>query len=113
MAIVAYCFMPDHLHLLVEGEAEGSDCLRFSKLAKQLSGYYFKQSFGARLWQRYGYERVLRNDESSLSVARYIVENPVRARLVRDARDYPFVGSGRYSLEAILEAVQMNPPWSA
>jgi hypothetical protein len=29
IAILAYCYMPDHV--LVEGEADGSDCLRFIK----------------------------------------------------------------------------------
>jgi len=34
-AVVAYCFMPDHLHLLVEGQSDGSDCRRFICRAKQ------------------------------------------------------------------------------
>ena len=28
-AVIAYCFMPDHLHLLIEGTAPTSDCKRF------------------------------------------------------------------------------------
>jgi len=32
-----------------------------------------------RLWQRYGFERVLRDDEATLVVAKYILENPLRA----------------------------------
>ena len=60
VAIPAYCFMPDHVHLLVEG-VSGQACLKtFVSLAKQLSGFHFKREFGRRLWQRYGYERVLR-----------------------------------------------------
>src|SRR5262245_36410179 len=44
--IVAYCFMPDHLHLVVEAQSEASDCLRFIARAKQYSGFYFKKTFG-------------------------------------------------------------------
>ena len=109
-AIVAYCFMPDHLHLLVEAQSEASDCLRFIKRAKQFSGYHFKQRFGTALWQRYGYEHVLRGDEDTLSVARYILENPVRARIVASVEDYPFLGSTVYAVRTILEAVQTMPP---
>src|SRR5688572_29944129 len=55
-AIIAYCFMPDHLHLLVEGRCESSDCRRFMSRAKQFSGLHYAKEFGGRLWQRYGFE---------------------------------------------------------
>jgi hypothetical protein len=61
-----------------------------------------------RLWQRYGYEHVLRNDEATMSVARYILENPVRAGLVARVEDYPFAGSCTYPLQQILEAVALS-----
>jgi len=107
-AIIADVFMPDHLHLLIEGQAEYSDCRRFIKRAKQFSGYHYARSFGHRLWQRYGFERVLRDDEATLVVAKYILENPLRAGLVRCVQDYPFAGSRVYSLEEILESLSMT-----
>ena len=107
-AIVAYCFMPDHLHLLIEGRAESSDCRRFIRRAKQFSGFHYSKTFGHRLWQRYGFERVLRDDQPTLGVARYILENPLRARLVQRVEDYPFGGSRQYSLPEILEAVSTD-----
>ena len=42
--IVTYCLMPDHGHLVVDGERDESDCLAFIKLAKQYSAYYFNQA---------------------------------------------------------------------
>ena len=108
-AVIAYCFMPDHVHLLVEAQADDSDARRFIKSAKQYAGFYFRQRFGQQLWQRYGFERTLRDDEATLSVARYIFENPVRARLVRNPEDYPFSGSPVHSVAAILEAVRFEP----
>ena len=110
-AVIAYCFMPDHLHLLVRGETDVSNCRRFIALAKQLSGYHFQRAFGARLWQRYGYERTLRSDEATLPVVRYIIENPVRAGIVTCPSEYPFLGSTEYSMAAILDAVQLAPGW--
>jgi REP-associated tyrosine transposase len=111
-ALVAYCFMPDHVHLLVEGKSEGSDCKRFISRAKQYSGFYYRKEFGRPLWQRYGFEHVLRGEDVTLVVARYIVNNPVRAGLVDDCRDYPYTGSSVYALDEILDAIQDRIRWS-
>ena len=104
--------MPDHLHLLVEGLRDDSDCRTFIKLAKQYSAFYYKQRFGTRLWQRYGYEHTLRDEEATLSVARYIIENPLRAGLVERVEDYPYLGSTMYTIAQICEAMQMTPRWT-
>jgi putative transposase len=101
-AILAYCFMPDHVHLLVEGQSDSSDCKRLIARAKQYSGFYHSKKFRQVLWQRYGFEHVLRDDELSLVVARYIIENPIRAGLVQRVEDYPFVGSLVYTLADLL-----------
>lgn len=101
-AVIAYCFMPDHVHLLVEGLSDTSDCRRFISKSKQDSGYCYSKQFHGSLWQRYEYERVLRSEELTRTVARYILENPVRAGLVSDVRDYPFVGSLRYDFGELL-----------
>jgi len=92
-ALLAYCFMPDHLHLLVEGLDETSDLRRFAKMSKQRSGAAHALSRKSRLWQEGYWEKVLCIDEDPRPVARYILDNPVRANLARTARDYPFAGS--------------------
>jgi len=98
--------MPDHLHLLTEGQSERSDCRRFIVRARQFAGFHYSKRYGERLWQRYGYERVLRDNEQTLAVARYILGNPVRAGLVDRPQAYRFLGSDRYRLEEILEDVR-------
>jgi putative transposase len=103
--LFAYCFMPDHVHLLVEATREDADLRRFIKAAKQLSGFYFKQVSQQRLWQRYGYEHVLRQEEVTGAIAKYIVENPLRAGLVADPRAYPHWGSSVWSREELLEYI--------
>jgi putative transposase len=110
-SLLAYCYMPDHAHVLVEGVHATAHGRRFIALAKQFSAFHFKRTFGEALWQRYGYERVLRNEEGTLSVARYIVENPLRAGLVANICDYAFVGSETYGRDALFEAVQGAPGW--
>jgi putative transposase len=69
-ALIAFCFMPDHVHLLVAGTLENADGKRYIALAKQYSGFYYKKAHHRRLWQRYPFERVLRNDEATLAAAR-------------------------------------------
>jgi len=105
-AVIAYCFMPDHLHLLVEGQAEASDGTRFITRAKQYSGAAYSQQFQERLWQRYGFEHVLRDEELTLAVARYVLNNPIRAGLARNVGDYPFVGSLVYDLGDLLDGIR-------
>jgi hypothetical protein len=52
--------------------------------------------------QPFGYEHVLRDDEKAQVVARYIVENPVRAGLTKSVLDYPFVGSQVFELKELI-----------
>jgi REP element-mobilizing transposase RayT len=92
-SVLAYCFMPDHVHFLAQGDSASSDGRRLITLGKQYAGYAYSKKYGQKLWQPWGFERVLRNDEASAIVARYIVENPVRAGLVKSVEEYPFVGS--------------------
>jgi putative transposase len=103
--IIAYCFMPDHLHLHVEAASESSDGKQFSARAKQYSGFYYSQARRATLWQRYGYEHVVRDDEVTLVVAKYVLENPIRAGLVKRVEDYPFLGSLKYSVADLLDGI--------
>ncbi len=86
----AYCLMDNHYHLLVE-TPNGN----LSKGMRQLNGVY-TQRFN-RKHSRVGhvfqgrYKAILVQKESYLlELARYIVLNPVRARMVRSAKDWPW-----------------------
>jgi putative transposase len=102
-AILAYCFMPDHVHLLIEGLNDHADLKQFAKMAKQRSGASHALSASGRLWQEGYWETVLRKDEDARPVARYIFENPVRASLVMSARDYPHLGSDVWTVAEIID----------
>ena len=99
----AYCFMPDHVHFLVEALADEADFRKFCKLAKQRSGSVHSRVRGGRLWQEGYHERVLRESDDSMCVARYLLNNPVRAGLVASPVDYPYLGSDRCSVEELIE----------
>jgi putative transposase len=87
--IRAYTFMPEHVHLLVQGVADGADFLRFMKLAKQLSGYHVKRLTGHPVWVDGYYERILRHDEEPRRFVKYILENPVKAGLASTVGAHP------------------------
>jgi len=88
--VLAYCFMPDHLHLLARGIDDKSNLKRFMSVFKQKSGYWFKKNYDEDLWHISYYDHVLRREESMEDVALYILGNPVRKGLVSDFRQYPF-----------------------
>ena len=96
--------MPDHAHLLVEGLSDKSNLRRFVNSAKQHSGYAHGQARRERLWQGGYYDRVLRPSEDPKWVARYILENPVRAGLVESPQDYDFLGSDVWEIQDLLSA---------
>jgi putative transposase len=106
IAVNAYCFMPDHLHLLATGTTANADLKRFVHLTKQRSGWRFSRSSQQRLWQEGYYDRVLRADDGTPAVISYIVNNPLRARLVDSPVDYPFWGSMTHTRAELLSYIQ-------
>jgi len=103
-AVVVYCFMPDQLHVLLQGTAPDADLWRAMVLFKQQTGYWLKKNRPHMSWQKDFHDRVLRQDENLVDYIRYIANNPVRARLVKDWREYPSVGSDTLDLEETLGA---------
>jgi|ERR1044072_5186140 putative transposase len=102
-AILAYCFMPDHLHLLVDALNDEAKLKPFVKMAKQRSGASHALCGSGRLWHEGFWDNVLRIDDDPMPSIRYILENPVRARLVHSPRDYPHLGSDVWPLEYLLD----------
>jgi REP element-mobilizing transposase RayT len=89
-AVHAYCLMTNHYHLLVE-----TPDANLSKGMRQLNGVY-TQRFNRR-HNRTGhvfqgrYKAILvQRDAYLLELARYVVLNSVRARMVRKAGDWPW-----------------------
>jgi putative transposase len=89
--ILAFCFMPDHLHLLLGGQ-EQSSLQDFVRYFKQIPGYRFKRRRGASLWQISYYDHVVRRGEDVGQIAAYVWDNPLRAGLVESRLDYAFSG---------------------
>ena len=79
--VSAYCFMPDHVHVLLEANADGSDLRRVMNRWKQRAGYAYKRATESPLWQSGHYDHVLRRDEDRLEVIAYLLADPLRAAI--------------------------------
>lgn len=97
--------MPDHVHVLASAHTADANGALFISVARQRSGFTFARHFNERLWQRYGYEHIVRDEESWPAVARYILENPVRGRLVVNPEDHPYSGSDTHEMRELLDGV--------
>jgi putative transposase len=86
----AYCLMPNHVHVIVvPSDADG---LRrtFADTHRRYTGYInARNRWTGHLWQgRFG---AVAMDEAHLaSAVRYVALNPVRAKLVKCAQDWPW-----------------------
>lgn len=106
----AYCLMSNHYHLLLE-TPDGN----LSKGMRQLNGVY-TQHFN-RHHQRVGhvfqgrYKGIIVQQETYLlELSRYIVLNPVRAQMVRAAKDWPW-SSYRATCGMVNTPEWLNTDW--
>ena len=95
-AVLAYVFMPDHLHALLEGRTSSSFLPGVMQVIRKRTTIAVQSFVPGCLWQSGYYERVLRRDEHTKTVIEYILNNPIRAGLVKNVRDYPFSWSIDY-----------------
>ena len=99
--VLAYCLMPDHVHVLLERAQRRRQVLDAFVGWKHRAALLVWQRRQAHLWQQSFYDHILRADEDALSVAAYILANPVRAGLTKRIGEYPLAGSSVYSFEGM------------
>ena len=90
VAVGRYVIMPDHVHFFVRRP----DDLELGRWVGMLKQTLAKQIApqASPIWQRGFFDHILRNDESYGDKWNYVRENPVRARLVTKADDWPYSG---------------------
>lgn len=81
--------MPDHVHLLV-APYDAYTLDRVIGRIKSASSYRINRMLERTgpLWQRDSFDHIIRHDESLYEKRDYIANNPVRAGLVSDWREY-------------------------
>lgn len=88
-AIYHYCFMTNHVHMLIH--SEGIESLsRFSHFVQRRYAYYYCEQYKwtGSVFQR-GYRSFsIDRDEYLLECGRYIERNPIKAKLVENPEEY-------------------------
>lgn len=88
-----YVIMPDHVHLFcAPGELDPvplTDWVRFWK--SHVARNWLERS-QAPIWQRHFWDTQLRRSENYEEKWEYVIQNPVRARLVTHPKDWPYRG---------------------
>jgi putative transposase len=88
-----YCLMPDHFHLVWMGLRPDSDQLHGMAFLRT----HLEPNLAPLKFQHQAHDHVLNEHErhrhAFASACRYILENPLRAELVKHPREWPFIGT--------------------
>ena len=80
---IAFVIMPDHIHWLFE--LKSGSLSTTIKRVKSLYSWLSK----TKIWAEGFHDHAIRADEDLIETARYIVANPLRAKLVKRVGEYP------------------------
>jgi putative transposase len=117
VTILAYCLMPNHVHLVCKPNHE--DSLKFAigsaheKYSKQIN---FEQRWTGHLWQGRFFS-VPVDDNYLAACVRYVELNPVRAGLCNDPWSYPWSSARAHiagnddELVTVRPMLELFPDW--
>jgi len=85
--------MPDHVHLILTPSYDGNTFFSVAEIMqgiKSASAHKINRLLNrnGQVWQRESFDRVLRREESIQVKVEYMIQNPVRAGLVKSAMEY-------------------------
>ncbi len=95
MRLIAYCLMPNHLHLVLWPHGDG-DLSRWMQwlMTAHVRRHHRRHGTDGHLWQGRFKAFPVQKDGHLLTVLRYIERNPLRAGLVGRAEDWPWSSLG-------------------
>ncbi|MCX5695022.1 MAG: transposase [Candidatus Omnitrophica bacterium] len=96
--VLNYCLMPTHIHLLVKADV-ALDLPKFMQIILQVYAANFRKKYRSTgfVFQNRYKSRLIGSDTYLLECARYIERNPVRAKIVQEASEYPWSSFCYYS----------------
>lgn len=94
--VFAYCLMSNHAHLLIKEEFEG-----LGTIFKRIGGRYVywynsKYKRNGHLFQDRFKSEIVEKEDYLMTVIRYIHQNPIKAGLVKEAKDYAYSSYREY-----------------
>ncbi|MBL0122432.1 MAG: transposase [Betaproteobacteria bacterium] len=98
LAVHAYVWMPNHIHLLATPTYEDSISKTFQSAGRKYAQYFnFTYRRSGTLWAGRYRATVVDTEHYFLRVMGYIEQNPVRAGMVSHPRDYPWSSHRKYA----------------
>ena len=98
--IYAYCFMSNHVHIVLQEKNSGDISLIMKRILTKYARWYnikYGRS-GALIANRYKSVPV-EIDEYFLNLIRYVHQNPLKARIVEELESYPYSSYLEYTEE--------------
>ena len=92
ISVMCYCIMPDHIHMLfsLNENYKYNLSIWISSFKRFISGQV-RSKFGIiDFWHLNYYDHIVRTDESLKNIAEYILNNPVRKKIVAHWQSYPY-----------------------
>jgi REP element-mobilizing transposase RayT len=92
--------MPDHVHLALTALARPEGTIPLADILQTIKGasaHRINRLMGrrGRVWQEESFDRALRREEQFEAKLWYMLGNPVRAGLVSNPLDYPWLWRGK------------------
>lgn len=94
--VYAYCLMDNHFHLVIRN-ANGQ-LSRFMNVFQTRFGFLYRRVMGGKgyVFQNRFHSTIVQDDSYLLQVVLYVLNNPVRAGIVREAADYRWSSVNEY-----------------
>jgi REP element-mobilizing transposase RayT len=86
--VLAYVIMPNHVHLLIEPHTSLERITRGIKGVSSRVANFILARPGLTFWQGESFDHWVRTPAEGEKICRYIENNPVKARLVRNANEW-------------------------
>ncbi|TAG39862.1 MAG: hypothetical protein EAZ31_08850 [Cytophagia bacterium] len=103
----AYCIMSNHVHLLIDTQLYAElPKYSFSKVMQYIKGgsaFLCNKELNRKgyFWEDESYDHFVRNEEEKSNIVQYILNNPIKAQLVKEIEDYPFLYSKNHSTNGL------------
>ncbi len=94
--LLEWCIMPNHIHVLIMT----NDLFPLSEIIHSWKSFIASRANrilgrSGKFWMSDYFDRYIRNDQHFHSTIDYIRNNPVKAKLVGDAGEWPWSSAGR------------------
>ena len=92
--VFQYTIMPSHIHLFFKVEENGAGMIRTVEDFKRWTGRQaanWVELHGGDFWEREWFDHWSRSPEEDVKIIDYIRNNPVKAGLVQDYRNWPWM----------------------